>query len=254
MAGKGNERGVVREFVAESIGACAATPSEKKKAPLVFIAYAGGGAVSFAAMPYPVKRAYTAEDFLAAVAEAEGVERIAYADAKGRPRDIYLCRASAGTVTDIVPRDSAKNRFEDGFAEIAEADPRFSVKTGGESFKPGKKMTFSFDAMMPQQYPAGSYEHALVNAYNACLLGRVFGREELFLETRGGKRVRIEARSLDTAFVDPEVLFVKPSARDGFLDGYLTEEFNFIDGEDVSRRVYKISYSNRLGDYHLTRQ
>ena len=55
--------------------------------------------------------------------------------------------------------------------------------------------------------------------------------------------------------MEEDVLFVKPILQeDGItVDHYLTEEFNYIDGQTSSCRAYEIKYTHRLNDYNLVR-
>jgi len=50
-------------------------------------------------------------------------------------------------------------------------------------------------------------------------------------------------------------MYIAPIFRESeqVVDYYETEEFNYIDGEDVYTRKYRIIYSNRLNGYNLVR-
>lgn len=252
------EKGPMTDFIVTSIGACVAETTDKKKPPCLVIAYATGNSevfFVFADMPQKNKL-YTKDNLLAFVAKAEGVKNVTYVGYDGQPKDIYLCRADGGTITDIVERDYENNHFTDGFAEVQTAMVKFSVTSTGEYAKKfGKKHSITLSALSAAEYTKDSYEYAIVNAYNACLLGKVLEREELQIETKRKKRVKFEVRNVSAAFVEQTVLYIRPVCRQSgdFVDYYQTEEFNYIDGEDVSCRSYKIIYSNRLNDYNIIR-
>ena len=247
------------DFIITSIGACLADPEEKKKPPCVVVCYKVGvdnKNISFLTMPYPSKKPYTAGDFISAIKQAEGVKNVTYIDASGRPKDIYLCRDDSGRVVDAAERDYEKNRYGDGFAEVLSSKLKFAVDSvaelSGKNYKKFQlKITMSYDS----RYESGSYEYAATNAYNACLLGYIFESEELRLETKNKRKVKIEVRNAGGGFVDETVLFVGPTLReaDGLVDYYTTEEFAYINGDDVSRRAFKIAYTNRIGNYELIR-
>lgn len=256
--GKGAaNKGCASDLIVNSIAICAALP-EQKKVPLVIVAYMAGdkSEICFTAMKFPVKKLYVPEDIFAAIQEAEGVKNITYRDGEGRLKDIYVCRESGGKITDVVTRDSVNNGFAHGFSEITSAGVKFTLENYNESqIKPDEKMDFRVSANLGNSYQKHSYEYALVNAYNACLLGKVFEREEFSIQTKSGGRVKIEVKCLNTEFIVDNLLLIKPVFResDGFIEYYLTEEFNLYDGQNVSRQKYKISYTARLNDYNLIR-
>lgn len=251
-AGKGG----ASDFIVKSVGACIAVPDEKKKTPLCFIAYLSGvGQAGFVAIPFNAKLLYEREDFLSAIATAENVKHVTYVDEENRPKDVYVCRAASGRIVDIVERDERENRYIDGFAEVMASRVKFNTQKI-DSVKPFTKLSATVIPAISSAYAENSYEYAIINAYNAALLGRVFEREELLLETKSGSRVKIEVRNSSSKFVDDKTLFVKPvlTESENTVDYYLTEEFNYIDGDEVSHRAYKIIYSNRFNDYNLLRQ
>lgn len=246
------------ECIIKSIAVCPAiAPAQKKATPCVFVAYTMtdmGMDVRFTAMKLPGKKLYTVQDFLTAVAQAEGVKNVTYVDFDGKIKDIYVCRASEGRIYDVVERDETKNRFVDGFAEISASHVKFSVQ--GSEVKIGAPLTFDVGTGTSVGYDIGGYEYAIANAFNACLLGRVFSKDEFQLETKSRKRIKYEVRSVPAKVIEQEVLYIKPVCLDGegLVSHYLTEEINVIDGDEISHRIYKIAYSNRLSDYNLTKQ
>ncbi len=259
MAFKSNkaaDKGGASDLIVKSIGVCLAYPDEKKKAPLCFVSYiSGAGQAGFAAMPIVVKTLYERNDFLSVIATAESVKHVTYVDENDCPKDIYVCRAACGRIIDIVDRDENKNRYVDGFAEVMSARVKFNVHKV-DNVKPFAKLSLAVTPAVNANFTENSYEYAIVNAYNAALLGRLFEREELALETKGGNRVKIEVRNSASKFVDDQTLFIKPILQEteNTVDYYMTEEFNYIDGDEVSRRAYKIVFSNRFNDYNLIRQ
>ena len=260
MAKKADEN-VSFDFIVTSIGACVAIPSEKKKSPCLIIAYMTElekSNVSFLLVPFPAKnKVFTVEYILSAIKTAENVKSVTYNDSDGCKKDVYICRLNKGKVIDVIARNNDTNRYENGFAEIYSAGVRFTIDDEDKIvWKTNKKWTCNISFSADCKYEQGTYEYALVNAYNACLMGRIFEREELHLETRDRKRVRFEVRKGTSTFVDEDMLYIHPVFRDDLervIDYYVTEEFNYIDGENISCRSYKIAYSNRMNNYDLIR-
>lgn len=236
----------------KSVAACAFS-GEKNKGGIV-VAYLKDDtpAARFVFIDMPRKKLYGREEFLSAVAAAEGVDGVNYNDDENRPYDILICRSGL-KAEDFVPRDYAANRYTGSFAEITSANVKFAVAEP----KPECKFYAACDiAVKPQvglerkKYADGSLEFAIVNAYNAALLGRLFTREKMYLETKSGEHVRVEVRTDLAPQVNSQTLFVFPNAgSDGFIDSYVTEEFNYFDGGEVTKRTYEIKYKNQLHDY-----
>ncbi|MBE6555159.1 MAG: hypothetical protein E7663_02835 [Ruminococcaceae bacterium] len=247
------------DFVIDSIGACIAMPEEKKSHPCIIVAYmvGAGKKISFLCMELPPKnKLYTPEDILHAIRSAEGVRNISYADAEGAKRNLYFCREHEGKLLDVLERDYENNRFVGNVAEVYTASLKFLIDNLAEAvFKPGKPIDLHISASVKNEYRPNTYAHAAINAYNACLLGHLFEREELQLETKERKRVKIEVRTVTSKFLDDGVMYIAPIFRESeqVVDYYETEEFNYIDGEDVYTRKYRIIYSNRLNGYNLVR-
>ena len=122
-------------------------------------------------------------------------------------------------------------------------------------FKSGKTFNLKIISANENLYEENTYEYAIVNAFNAFLLGKLFEREELCLETRDKQRVKIVVRTEKTEYMEEDVLCIKPILMDDgkTIDRYLTEEFNYIDGQTSSCRAYEIKYTNRLNNYNLIR-
>jgi hypothetical protein len=242
------------DLIVKSIGVCLAQPNDKKKPSKVAIAYRTSDGVKFIFIKEPKAKA-TKDTFLSAIAEAEGVKNVTYVCCDGLPKDIYVCREDKGVVTDIVERDYAKNRFVDGFTEVFASQLRFAMETSVDLVKSiDQAFNATISLVSENDYVKGSYEYALINAYNACLLGCVFEREELQMETRGGQKVKFEFRKNNTAFLVSDTLFIYPQYRglSECIDYYITEEFRYNDGE-MHKMAYKIIYASRLNDYNLVR-
>lgn len=251
------KKGAVTDFTVSAIGACFAETTEKKQPPCVVIAYATEREVSFVFMPWKGKNVFSYADFLNAIATAEGVGNVTYVGYDGGAKDVFFCRASGGKIVDVVPRDYENNRYENGFAEVLQSQVKFSIVSSEDYVKKiGKKLSLEISAITGKPYEERSYEYALVNAYNACLLARVSEREELQLETKGKQRAKIEFRNAVSAFVEQGVLYIKPVFRqsENVVDYYETEEFTYIDGFEASGVAYKIMYANRLNDYNIMRK
>ena len=156
----------------------------------------------------------------------------------------------------MIDRDYESGVFAEGFSEVYASKLKFSV--GGDGFVPGKhyrKLSLDISATTESVYDENTYEYSVINAYNACLLGKLFEREELRLETRDKKPIRFEVRTTCSRFLDESVMYVFPIFRgaEDVADYYETEEFNYIDGDDLTTKKYKIIYTNRLMDYNLVR-
>ena len=238
----------------KSMGLCVANPTGRKNRPCVRIAYAMGnteGDIHMVSVPLPKKKLFTREELLAIVARIEKAKTVQYLDYDGKEKDIYVCRPEHGEIIEIVPRNLRDNRFEEGFAEIQSDILSFGLKTG--PIKIGKRI--EAEIIEDLEYTRDSYEYALSNAYNACLLGRVFSRPEFQLETEDNRRVKYEVRLLTYKYVDFSTLYVRPEkmvGRDMVLS-YLTEPINVIDGDDMSQKIYRICYMKRDMDYFITR-
>lgn len=263
MAFKTKKTEAITNVCISSVGVCLATSEDKKKPSCLVVAYKVEEKIKFVATAYPVNKEYDRDSILAIVGKAENAKEVTYNTMDGFLKDIYVCRADKGKIVDFVPRDYAQNRYVDGFIEILASNLKFKVKEGVDDFqkKFDKPMEFTFSTFGSNGYVAGSYEYAIANAYNACLLGGVFDREEFQLETKGKKRVKAEVRSYESEFFEQEILCVKPhfSDEDDLVDYYVTEEFQRISPEDVYTQTgkgvysYKISYIESFKDYNLTR-
>lgn len=241
----------VRSVIINSVGACIALPDDKKRASVV-VAYAREKEIFFLLLPLPAKnKFYLREDFLLAIAKAEGVDEAVFLDDESRPRDICVCRAEEGIIRDFVPRD--EERFAEGFCEVLSGNVRFWIEGKAEG-KLYEKFTCRITVNASAPYERDSLEYAVVNAYNACLLGKVYMSDELYLETRSGKRVRIEVRNNSSRRLEENILYLRAISRDsdGFIDYYLTEDFNYNDGDLLRPCKYQIRYSNRMNGYNIT--
>lgn len=245
-----------KTLIVKSIGICTATPEDRKKDTCVIIAYATGNQlsdVSFVAVKMPPKNTvYSREELLAFICRAENVKNITYVDFDGKDKDIYLCRASEGIVIDIIPRDDYKNSYGDGFAEIESCHLNFCVES--EKIKFGKKLKqIKVTYNTKTRYEKNSLPYAIANAFNACLLGRVFSRYEFQLKTGDHKRVKCEVRTVQPKYVDAETLYIKPRrfSADGAVNAYIPEPIHVVDGNTVNLRAYAISYDDYIKDYQI---
>ncbi len=241
-----------------SIGVALALPEEKGQKPCIVIAYMTDTgdrtkAISYVMLDWsPKQKPHTRDSLLEAVRAAEKVKHISYRDFCGGPKDLYLCRPAAGKITDIVERDYDRDAYADGFAEICECNLRFVIDTTGEiRRKTKKRLQFRIISSIEQAYQPGSYGYAIVNAYNACLLGNLFEKEVLRLVTHENTRVKLEVREHHSAFVDNSILYIHPVFHDGsrLVDHYMTEAFELIDGESRPAFAYKLIYNDRFSDY-----
>lgn len=256
--GKSQGKGAGKTLILKSIGACVAFPEEKKKEPCIVVAYsaqAEGKEVRFLALPLPAKKKYLcAEDVIAEIASAEDVDVVQYLDDESRPLDILFCRPDEGETYDVVERDTERNCYLGNFAEVTAGKMRFRADLSSVVWKFRHVMKIPVSVQRDDS-PRDSYGYAVANAYNACRLGGVFCREELYLETKDRRRVRIEARNAASKYVEESILYLRPVSRegDGYIDYYCTETFNYHDGSTVSARAYQIKYSERFGDYNVTK-
>lgn len=239
------------ELVIKSIGACLV---DREGQTGVVIAYKTSQGVSFCFMPVNREKKSTYEDFFTAIKKAEKVKHLTYGCEANGKKNIYLCRETEGKITDIVERNFIYNRFEEGFSEIAAGRIRFKLTELSPELKP--QVVFNLNLTGGNnEYEQESAEYAIVNAYNACLLGEVFDSEELNIETKYKRKVNVEVKEDTGAYVDENVLLVRPviTVAGGAVDYYETEKFYFIDGEDSSLCAYKIKYTNHWGKYIITR-
>lgn len=251
-------KGTQTDFIVTSVGVCLAEITEKKKSPLLAIAYrAGSSEVNFVFTELlPKNKLFTREDVLSVIAKVENVDNVSYNCYDGTFKDVYVCRADGGNILDVFERNYESNAYLDGIAEIYKSNFKFSIN-GSDDYakKIGVKFNIEISSLIEKTYDKNSYEYAIINAYNACLLGSVFEQEELQLETKTKKHVKIEVRNAQHSYVEEGVLYIHPEKRisDDVVDYYLTEQFNFVDGDSVSCRSYKIIYSNRFNDYKIIR-
>ena len=252
------KKGTASDFIITSIGACIAEPEDKKKGPCVIIAYSTGGGkdgIKFTSIGLPPKnKLYSEKDIFGAVMAVEKVKNITYTDSEGRPKDIYFCRSASGRITDVLERDYEMRKYKGRVAEVLSSPLKFALDEELPlPIKHGKNINVNIISATDCSYPEGSYEYAIINAFNACLLGNVFDNQALRLETKSGRRVRIEIRTESSDIVEDAILYVRPVTDDGIVSGYVTEQFNYIDGTELSCRAYKITYKNRFNDYVLER-
>ena len=257
MAGNDKIQGVRCGLVLKSIAAAIAVDVEKEKNSCIIIAYAKGDTIEdirFTAVKLPKKETYQREDFLSAICHAENVKGLSYVDFDGKDKDIYICRPNEGDVFDFVGRDDIRNRYVDGFAEVEASHLNFTTDT--VQVKPGKLLditvSYSTDGI---EFSQNSLQYAIINAFNACLLGRILSREEFHLETGDGSRVKYEIRSVSAKYVDLSTLYIKPEINEGvrFVSSYVTEPMNIINGDEITTRVYRFSYRASFNGYYVTR-
>lgn len=239
----------------DSVGVCVYRPDSEKKKPLVFLAYKLGDiGVRFTVLDCPPKKLFEKKELLEAVAEAEGVKALSYTYRAGRGKDIYVCRADGGRILDIVGRDYEHDVFEKEFCEILSSKLNFRIKDYIKGdWKVGCAMRYDigYDHGF-EGYDADSEEYALVNAYNACLLGSAFGGEQFDLVTGGGERVRFEVRRSKPYCYDGGTLFFTPAPEDAqVVNYYVSELFHDIDGERMLTRALKLQF--RSNQYLATR-
>ncbi len=257
MAGNDKKHGAFKSIIVKSIGAAIALSDDKKNSSAIIIAYAtedSGNNIGFTALKLNKKRSYTREDFLSAISHAENIPHVTYVDFDGTDKDIYICRGKEGAVYDFVERDNFANRYVDGFAEIEASNLQFETDTETLKFENKSEVSVSYN-VLGSNYPENSTKYAIINAFNACLLGRVFSKEEFRLQTGDGKRAKYEIRGIPSKYIDPSTLYVKPERTEGngFVSSYITEPMNVINGDEVSNRVYKLTYTARISDYYITR-
>ncbi len=242
-----------------SIGVCYAAPNDKKDPPCVVIAYQTQDAETpfFVMTPLQNKnhQPHTKESLLDAIRMAEEVHHITYVDPDGQAKNIYVCRAASGKITDVVERDYEAGCYVDGFSEIHAGNVKFRITEELEKIQYHNKLNLTLSGSADHPYEVDSYEYAIVNAFNACLLGKLFDKEELKLETRDRRRVRIQVSPEGSAYIDSMTLYIHPVWDESgvCIDHYETERFQYIDGENMSCRSYRIKYSNRFRSYDLTR-
>ena len=257
MASNDKTQGIKNGLVVKSVAAAAVIDSSKPKNSCILIAYAKSDSkedIRFTAIKLPKKNPYEREDFLSAIRQAENVKNLAYVDFDGKDKDIYVCRSADGDVYDFVERDNAANRYVNGFAEIQASNLVFSTEETQLSLDKAMQIDVQYD-MSGSSYERDSVKFAIINAYNACMLGIMFRGNEFRLETDRGERVKIEVREVSSKYVDNTTLYVRPviNVGDGFVSSYNTESMNIINGEETITRAYKLSYRTIFDSYYIER-
>jgi hypothetical protein len=223
MAVNDKAQGVKSGLIISSVSCAIALDKQKEKKSCIVIAYAigGGDDIRYTAIKLPKKQTYKRDDFLSAICQVEKVTQLTYVDFDGKDKDIYVCRAKEGEVFDFVERDNLKNSFGEGFAEIESSQLRFAT-TATEAVVDEKnafEVAYNIEA---SKYEKDSLQYAVINAYNACLLGRIFSLEEFQLETADRERVKYEIRAVSAKYIDLQTLYIKPE---------------IIEGEDIYQRT-----------------
>ena len=257
MANNGKIGGVERTLIVKSVAAAITIDAEKEKKSSIVIAYAVGDLaedIRFTAIKLPKKNLYRREDILSAICHAENSKDITYVDFDGKDKDIYVCCARTAEAYYFVERDKVRNRFVDGFAEIEAFNLNFetNVTEIKQDISLDIEVTYNIE---PALYEKNSVQYAIVNAYNACLLGRAFSRPEFQLETGEEERAKIEIRGVPSRFIDLSTLYIKPEMIEGekIVSSYITEPINVINGEEMSTKIYRLSYKKSLNDYIIAK-
>lgn len=253
-----NERihGVDNGLIVKSIGTAITIDPQKNKNTCIIIAYLITDSVSdvkFIAIK-PPKKSLTRDDVLSIISEVENSKHIYYLGFDGKDKDIYVCREQSGEVYDFVARDTSSNKYIDGFAEIEASHLPFVVTVGDLKLNQLLNLSVEYSAL-PPTYEVASLHYAVANAFNACLLGKVFSNEEFQLETGDGERVKIEVRSIKSRYADLSTLYVKPESIFGekIVNSYVTESMNVINGDDMVKKTYKIAFKKSLNDYFIAK-
>ena len=256
MASNEKIQGVSCGIIVKSIATAIALDLPKHKKSCIVVAYLltdNADDVKFIALKLP-KKTLTREDVLYAIKKVEGGKAITYVDFDGKDKDIYVCRAKDGDVYDFVERDEIKNKYADGFAQIESGLLKFTTNATDFKFDEqiDAQVTFRPEA---ERYEKDSFQYAIINAFNACLLGKAFSHNEFQLETGDGVRAKIEVRTVSAKYVDLSMIYVKPEVIEGenIINSYLTEPVNVIDGNDMSQRSYRLVYRRSMNDYVITR-
>lgn len=251
------KQGIEKGIILSSISASIYYDSNKPKDSLVIVSYSKGDAnedVKFVVLKAPVKGPFKREDIIKGICEAEKIRNLTYVDFDGKDKDIYICHPGEGEVYEFVERDETKNRYIDGFAEVEASQLRFSANIPKLSFKKPIEIDISFDPDAPGRDQNG-LEYAIYNAYNACILGKMFSKEEFHLETGDGERVKYEVRTTPSKYIDLSTLYIHPQINEGnkFVTTYITEPINVINGDEMQTKTYKITYSNKFKGYYISR-
>ena len=238
----------VSELVVHSIGI---SPMEfAKKGYIAIVAYMINAEqeIRFTALEFSQKKLLTRESILNGIANAENVKRVSYIDEFSLPKDIYVCRKDEGEIIDVVDRDYEHQTFGEDFAEIASVKTRFVIKDyNAKEIKAGRCFKYDIEYSFTHSgYEENSNEYAILNAYNSCLLGKAFCKEELRLSTKDGSRVKLEVKRAHSFYYDSKVLYLKPEVNsENLLDYYLTEEFNYVDGAELLSRTFKLQFRDK---------
>ncbi len=251
------KQGIEKGIIINSISAAIYYNANKPKDSLIMVSYSKGNSVEdirFVALKLPTRSPYKREDFIKAICSAEEVRNLTYVDHDGKDKDIYICRPKEGDIYEFVDRDEATNRYVEGFAEIESSHLKFTVDLPKISAQKPLDISFMYSPD-GSDYMENSLEYATVNAFNACLLGRIFSSEEFQLETGDGDRVKYEVRRVSAKYIDISTLYIHPDVTEGnkYVSSYITEPMNVINGDEMMSKVYTISYNPVYKNYYIRR-
>lgn len=242
------------DLIVASIALCG-VPTERKDLSVV-LAYCTDKqeGITVTMIPFPKKKKYDYQDVLEEIKKTEGVKNVTYLYGDGQKKDIFVCRPASGEVFDIVERNFAENCFYDGFAEVTSSQLKFSF-SGELPNKIKFNHIYTFKPENRQKtMEENSLEYAINNACNACFLAKRFIDSELDMESKYKERIKIEVCECKSVYRE-NVLYLIPiqDGLDRFVECYRTEEFNFIDGTELSTRRYKVYYNSRFQNYEIIR-
>lgn len=246
-----NSGKVSEELVVEQIAIAVSAPNASLES--VIIAYKAGMAKNefgYIVVPPPKNGIFKYASILEIIKNAERVNSVYYKYSSGTDKPIYVLRGTCGKVIDIVERDSIHNRYVGNFSEIAMTGLKLSIE-GIENKQAKNVKRLCRIKSLKNDYKEGTFEYALVNACNACMLGNLFDGKDFDFITYTGEKVKIEIRSKQSECTDDDVLSVTPAMDQyGYCSGiYVTEPFEYIDGKSRTRYGYNIVYDSLANCY-----
>ena len=238
------------EIIVKSIGICPMDKDDKHSC--VVLCYAFSDYIKFINIPYP-KNKYDYQDLINVIKSVENVKKVQYSFSNGENRQIFICRKRDGKVNDIIERDYINNRFCGDFSQIVSSKLKFGISNELKQEKNYKTYSVEISPNINGQ-DDDAYKYTVLNAYNACLLGKVFFSEEFDMETKYGKHIKVEVR-VDKSSYDESLLNITPvyNSISGIVDYYETEKFSYIDGKSNIEKTYQIFYFSRIKDYEIRR-
>lgn len=250
-----NKNKIPEELVAEQIAVAVCFAGANPDNAV--IVYKAGGAKNefrYIITGLPKNGTFRYETVLEIIRNTERVDSVYYKDGAGRAKPVYVLRSTEGKVFDIVERDFVRGRFTGNFSEIAMTGLRIGLES--TDAKQPKNTVLSCKIKPTKNDCAeNSLGYALLNACNACMLGKVFDSREFDVVTYDGDKAKLEVRLSNAVSNDEDLICVSPVLdNNGCCTGvYATERFECIDGKSRIKYAYAIIYDALNSCYRAER-